>query len=603
MSVRRRLIAWAALVLGARRRNLALRERVADAAAPRIHPLDAPARTLAKRGRADAARPSQPRAHPRRSRRSSLPRANGPGRISTGSPSSPISVEKPSHEISADREATARAASASRSGGFRAGRSARRAKRRSARTRGVGPAAEIGRSAEAAADDAPESSSLPLAVSVSFEKPVEERSNGSPRFHEATKESGLGAPRQRSAFEADESPDRRHLAWLRRRRSRLQRRRIRGSVRRRRRALDPLRERRPRSFHRRHGREPVSPRRMERESPRPAWRPETSTATAGPISSSPTRSARRGSSATAATARSKRSRIARDYPSPATPAPRPSPTWTATGISTSSCASPGTTTTRCRIRRTTPTTGAQSSLHQRRARPLHRRHRRLGPRKGRRAGRSPRSSPTTTATGRPDLLVTNDFGLKNLYHNEGGRFVDVGKKTGTQARAYGMSAAWADFDGDGLLDLYTTGTDTQWYFLHEYPSLPIGFAGTHLSPDRNPVDGDDVHGQHAAAPEDLTTPSKTRRRARGRDRPAGTGAPSRQTSTTIPGPTSMPPTGCGETDETTTASSSSGGSHSPTGTITSPGRRRSTARAWASRASSAIGISEIAWATRRAKAA
>ncbi len=80
--------------------------------------------------------------------------------------------------------------------------------------------------------------------------------------------------------------------------------------------------------------------------------------------------------------------------------------------------------------------------------------------------------------GRPDLMVTNDFGLKNLYRNDGGRrFEDVTRKAGAQVRAYGMSAAWADFDGDGLLDLYTTGCDTQWSFLHDYPSLPIGFTG------------------------------------------------------------------------------------------------------------------------------
>ena len=80
--------------------------------------------------------------------------------------------------------------------------------------------------------------------------------------------------------------------------------------------------------------------------------------------------------------------------------------------------------------------------------------------------------------GREDLLATNDFGLKNLYRNVGGRrFEDVAKKAGALARAYGMSGAWADFDGDGRPDLYTTGTDTQWYFLHEYPAIPISIWG------------------------------------------------------------------------------------------------------------------------------
>jgi hypothetical protein len=53
----------------------------------------------------------------------------------------------------------------------------------------------------------------------------------------------------------------------------------------------------------------------------------------------------------------------------------------------------------------------------------------------------------------------------------------MAKKAGVEARAYGMSAAWADFDGDGLLDLYTTGADTQWFFLHEYPAIPLTLGG------------------------------------------------------------------------------------------------------------------------------
>ena len=80
--------------------------------------------------------------------------------------------------------------------------------------------------------------------------------------------------------------------------------------------------------------------------------------------------------------------------------------------------------------------------------------------------------------GRPDLLVTNDFGLKNLYRNvDGKRFEDVTRKLGVEDRCYGMSAAWGDFDGDGRLDLYTTGTYTQWGFLHEYPGLPMPLPG------------------------------------------------------------------------------------------------------------------------------
>ncbi len=85
--------------------------------------------------------------------------------------------------------------------------------------------------------------------------------------------------------------------------------------------------------------------------------------------------------------------------------------------------------------------------------------------------------------GRPDLVVTNDFGLKNLYRNvDGKRFEDVTAKAGVEDRAYGMSAAWGDFDGDGRVDLYTTGTYTQWGFLHEYPGLPVPLPGRIFRP-------------------------------------------------------------------------------------------------------------------------
>jgi Tfp pilus assembly protein PilF/peroxiredoxin len=61
--------------------------------------------------------------------------------------------------------------------------------------------------------------------------------------------------------------------------------------------------------------------------------------------------------------------------------------------------------------------------------------------------------------GWPDLVVTNDFGRKNLYHNLGPRdgrvrFEDVSARAGIEDYAAGMSVFWFDFDGDGRLDIY-----------------------------------------------------------------------------------------------------------------------------------------------------
>jgi Flp pilus assembly protein TadD/peroxiredoxin len=62
--------------------------------------------------------------------------------------------------------------------------------------------------------------------------------------------------------------------------------------------------------------------------------------------------------------------------------------------------------------------------------------------------------------GWPDLLVANDFGTKNLYHNLGQRggkviFEDVAARAGVLDHGAGMSAAFLDYDNDGLLDIYT----------------------------------------------------------------------------------------------------------------------------------------------------
>ena len=61
--------------------------------------------------------------------------------------------------------------------------------------------------------------------------------------------------------------------------------------------------------------------------------------------------------------------------------------------------------------------------------------------------------------GDQDLYVANDFGPNNLYRNDRAedgriRFVDVADEIAAEDRAFGMSAAWGDYDRDGNMDVY-----------------------------------------------------------------------------------------------------------------------------------------------------
>jgi hypothetical protein len=53
-----------------------------------------------------------------------------------------------------------------------------------------------------------------------------------------------------------------------------------------------------------------------------------------------------------------------------------------------------------------------------------------------------------------DLYVANDFGRKNLYHNDKGRFRDVAAEAGVEDIGAGMSVSFGDYDHDGWMDLY-----------------------------------------------------------------------------------------------------------------------------------------------------
>jgi hypothetical protein len=68
--------------------------------------------------------------------------------------------------------------------------------------------------------------------------------------------------------------------------------------------------------------------------------------------------------------------------------------------------------------------------------------------------------------GDQDIYVANDFGRNALFRNNGnGTFTDVSYSCGTTNLGYGMSAAFADIDNDGDLDVYVASVHSgqRWF--------------------------------------------------------------------------------------------------------------------------------------------
>ncbi|MBV9294019.1 MAG: VCBS repeat-containing protein [Acidobacteriaceae bacterium] len=85
--------------------------------------------------------------------------------------------------------------------------------------------------------------------------------------------------------------------------------------------------------------------------------------------------------------------------------------------------------------------------------------------------------------GWPDLYVANDFGRKNLYVNENGRFRDRAQAAGVEDVGPGMSASWFDYDHDGKPDLYVANMWSD--------------AGQRVVRDKNFIPARDEHAKEA----------------------------------------------------------------------------------------------------------
>jgi hypothetical protein len=78
--------------------------------------------------------------------------------------------------------------------------------------------------------------------------------------------------------------------------------------------------------------------------------------------------------------------------------------------------------------------------------------------------------------GWPDLYVANEFGGNALYHNErDGTFRERAAEAGVVDGGAGMGVTWADYDGDGQLDLFVSNmhANSAWALFHPDFPAPI----------------------------------------------------------------------------------------------------------------------------------
>lgn len=123
--------------------------------------------------------------------------------------------------------------------------------------------------------------------------------------------------------------------------------------------------------------------------------------------------------------------------------------------------------------------------------------------------------------GRLDLFVGARAGASRLFHNEGGTFVDMSAGSGLVSAGAVQSAQWLDHDGDGRLDLFLVTADKS--------ALFSGLAGGFFEEAELPFAG---VAPLPGAGGSLATPTEDGEIAR---KPSAAGSPSHKAGPTLTG--------------------------------------------------------------------